>query len=626
MKKFIFYCIFIAMTLNINAQVNLVPNGNGSYCRTPSNSSNLIELENIRGLDHVNDLFRVKLYVHLLRKQQAPKYGQSIENVNRLMKVLYDDYDPLGIYFVWDGEIDYIDNTNYFEHPFYYTDPAIFPGGTSPIFNTNNHTDGIDIYLFDELLSQDQPNGFGLANGIGESTELIVGGYWFGDKVIPLSKLKVISHEMGHVLYLWHTHHGTYVYIDENGNDWENDGDPNSCAELVNPATDPNDPDYLEQYDNKHHCGDYIYDTPADPNLLGNMDGDTCNYTGTFTDANGDTYQPNTGNLMSYTYPTCLDDFTFGQKSRMKNALWYLPVLNQTILTDYTYIRADPGNGCFICTFNFFTVYTSHNASQLSISSSSNILVETISQTNNTILLQVTSLLDQNAEGEQGYINISYNNEVISQPVWVGKPQTLPDNVLSGTETVYANQEFNYGIGLDNRLKGIDTYEWVFPEPYEEIDIFYSNPNPNIWQYIQWSKYFVLTQGLAGNQTGIVRVHGLNPCGPGGEGIENEICVLNISDPEGDTNCDSGGGGGQDEIIYYPNPADDLLAIDLSLQDYKVYTVVIYDQYQTVKYSDQSTNVIKTIDVFNLSNGTYYLHIYDDNGDTILSRILIINH
>ncbi len=617
MKKLLFFCTFMAMTINVNAQVNLVPNGNSSYCKTPSKSSNLIELENIRGLDHTNDLFQVKLYVHLLRKQQTPKYGQSIENVNRLMKVLYDDFDSLGIYFVWDGEIDYIDNTDFFNHPYYYTDPV----SGAPIFTTNNHTDGIDIYLFDELLSQDQPNGFGLANGIGESTELIVGGYWFGDKVIPLSRLKVISHEMGHVLFLWHTHHGT--------DPGDNGTDPNACAELVNPVTssdDPeNDPVYLEQHANRQQCGDYISDTPADPNLIGNIDGGNCNYTGSSTDANGDTYQPDTGNLMSYTYPTCLDRFTLGQKGRMKNALWYLPALNQTILTDYTYIRAGSNNNCFVCDENYFSIYTSYDVSQLSISSSANIVVTANNQGNNSLFLTVTSLLDPEEEGEQGFINVSVNNNlVLSQPIWVGKPQTLPDDVLSGTGTVYANQEFSYGIGLDNRLKGIDTYEWVFPDPNAEVDN-YNNPNPSTWQYLSWSKYYTFTQGLAGNQTGTVKVHGLNPCGEGKEGIENEICVLNTNDPEGDTECVDGNPP-PPPIIYYPNPADSLLEIDLSLQDYKVYTVVIYDQYQTVKYSDQSTNVIKTINVFNLTNGTYYLHIYDDNGDNILSRILIINH
>jgi len=80
-----------------------------------------------------------------------------------------------------------------------------------------------------------------------------------------------------------------------------------------------------------------------------------------------------------------------------------------------------------------------------------------------------------------------------------------------------------------------------------------------------------------------------------------------------------------DDIIYYPNPANDLLQIDLSLQDYKVFDIVVYNNSQVAVYTDQSTNVVKTLDTFNLSNDTYYLHIYDGD-NLILSKILIINH
>jgi len=116
-------------------------------------------------------------------------------------------------------------------------------------------------------------------------------------------------------------------------------------------------------------------------------------------------------------------------------------------------------------------------------------------------------------------------------------------------------------------------------------------------------------------------VRGLNPCGEGLYGAYNELCVENSDDPEGDT-CTP---PIPQPIYYYPNPSSTILEIDLSLQDYKIFDVFIYDEYQTVKYYDQSTNVVKSVDTFNLTNGTYYLHIYDGS-DLILSAILIINH
>ena len=149
-----------------------------------------------------------------------------------------------------------------------------------------------------------------------------------------------------------------------------------------------------------------------------------------------------------------------------------------------------------------------------------------------------------------------------------------------------------------------------------------SEATPNIWQPYAYGKYYRVLNGFAGNQTGYVKVRGINPCGIGSTNL-NKICVENESDPQGDTECDD---PPPPLIIYYPNPSDDLLKIDLSLQDYKVYTVVIYDQTQTVKYSNQTNNILKTIAVFNLPNDTYYLHVYDDANELILSNTLIINH
>ena len=513
-------------------------------------------------------------------------------------------------------EILTIYNDNFFNYP---------ESNANNIIHTHNKQDCIDIYLYDDLIFSEE-EGFGYANGIGESTELILGGYWVGDQVIPLSKLKVISHEMGHVLFLWHTHHGT----DPDDNSY----DPNACAELVNPVTDPNEDyeAYLEQVNNPHTCGDYIADTPADPNINTFANRYSCVYEGGGTDANGDTYQPDTGNLMSYTYPTCMTGFTNGQIKRMKNAYFYLPQLYNTHLDTYTYIRDLTNNNCFVCSGdNLFQIFSSYDLTNIDqennniiITSSDNIQTEIITSSGNSAMLNVTSLLDSNAvEGEPGYFSVVIDGNIVAtQHIWVGKPQAVPDNVLTGNDFVSPNQSFTYGIGLENRLHGVDTYEWVFPEPNEEIDN-YDYPDYTTWQHLAWDKYYTITNGLAGNQTGWVTVYGKNPCGLGSNG-DNKICVQNSDDPEGDTECED-----DDDppptIIYYPNPASSLLEVDLSLQDYKVFDIVIYDDSQNVRYSGQSTNVVKSIDASGLPDGNYYLHIYDGD-EQIFNAILVINH
>ncbi len=79
------------------------------------------------------------------------------------------------------------------------------------------------------------------------------------------------AHELGHYFSVFHTHQG--------GN------------ERVNGS-------------NCTTAGDLFCDTPADPNISGLVN-TSCVYTGSATDANGDTYVPNPNNIMSYSRKSC---------------------------------------------------------------------------------------------------------------------------------------------------------------------------------------------------------------------------------------------------------------------------------------------------------------------------------
>lgn len=109
------------------------------------------------------------------------------------------------------------------------------------------------------------------------------GGYGSNYLVIHYGNAtsSTLPHEMGHCLYLFHTHNEV------------------GCPELVNGS-------------NCVECGDHVCDTPADPKLYTNrywVDSENnCTYTGTFTDANGASYNPDTRNLMSYSPPSLETD------------------------------------------------------------------------------------------------------------------------------------------------------------------------------------------------------------------------------------------------------------------------------------------------------------------------------
>ena len=262
-----------------------------TFCLTPQTSSNLNYFNKNKNFARVHNSYCLKIYFHVVRRSDGSG-GQSLASVHQAINILQTDFNPIGISFAWDSSINYIDNTSLYNTP------------SSSVFQVDNHTDGIDIYLFDNTASAG-----GLANGVGESSEFYVSGSYWNPPNNPLVASSVISHEMGHVLFLWHTHHGTRY----------EGGDPNQCKELVDGS-------------NASSCGDYVTDTPADPFLNFNVNVSNCVWNGSGTDANGDSYNPDTNQIMSYSHPDCMSHFSQGQGARARNAIATLPFLQQTVV------------------------------------------------------------------------------------------------------------------------------------------------------------------------------------------------------------------------------------------------------------------------------------------------------
>jgi Secretion system C-terminal sorting domain len=244
--------------------------------------------------------------------------GQSVANVNEALTYLDDALNPFYIFFKWDNIINYIDDTTLFDTP-------------SGVINnmTYDHSDGIDMYLGDDTVGHPLDGyGYGQTAGVGVSSKLLVTGSYFGNIQYPLVRSFVLAHEMGHVFNLWHTRHGNII------EDLEDD--PNQCPELVNGS-------------NGWDCGDYIIDTPADPDIAFNINPDDCEWLGSGVDANGDPYDPDELNMMARTHPVCMEYFSFQQSRRIKTALALI-----SFLQDVSTYTSYQGNPCAPSTLNFY--------------------------------------------------------------------------------------------------------------------------------------------------------------------------------------------------------------------------------------------------------------------------------
>jgi hypothetical protein len=167
-------------------------------CGTPGTSPNYSLLESVRIPDYSSYTFYVKVYVHVLSRSNTGP-AQSVMGINQAMKRLYTDFDLLNIHLVWNGEVDYILNDDWYDLP---------ASNFSSIVAHNYHEDGIDIYLGD---SNSYSDLYAAAPAVGGNTAFFVSGR---EQIGPNEFIfrpqgATITHEMGHVLFLRHTFHGT---------------------------------------------------------------------------------------------------------------------------------------------------------------------------------------------------------------------------------------------------------------------------------------------------------------------------------------------------------------------------------------------------------------------------------
>lgn len=210
-------------------------------------------------------------------KDSLGNYGATEADIKQAVESINPFFAPICVSFEI-CEFRYHDN---WQH-----DVLEFPDAEGPQILSKYHADyRINIYFVTFFTSDIGACGFADLNGISNATSS--GIFIRKDCISP----RTIAHEMGHFFSLQHTFEG-------------------SGTELVNGT-------------NCTTAGDGLCDTPGDPYVAGeplnNYVDSNCRFINAKTDANGEYYNPDLGNIMSY-YECGTCGFTWEQLNKMAQA------------------------------------------------------------------------------------------------------------------------------------------------------------------------------------------------------------------------------------------------------------------------------------------------------------------
>lgn len=208
---------------------------------------------------------------HVVRTS-AGTGGLTTSQLTTIFNTLNTYYDNADVQFSQCGPTNFIDSDTYYNFT---------QSEETALGNANDVTNVVNIYFFNTVTSSSGSSLCGYTRFPPSVDRIIM-------KNSCATNGSTIVHEMGHYLSLYHSHGKT------------NTGTTDELVDGSNCTTK----------------GDNVCDTPADPNLSGKVSS-SCLYTGTGTDANGDTYVPNPRNVMSYSRKVCRDFLSPGQYSRV---------------------------------------------------------------------------------------------------------------------------------------------------------------------------------------------------------------------------------------------------------------------------------------------------------------------
>ncbi len=263
-------------------------------------------INQMRGLN--NQDVSVPLKFHIINRSNGSG-GLNPARITPLIQEVNASFVGLGITFFQTGDVNIINNDQYYNLDF---------SQEGELANSRDVRNVVNIYVSGTLTSGSSSLcGYTYLPPSADRVFLALG--------CTANDYQTTAHELGHYLSLFHTHGKT------------NTGTTDELVQRVN----------CENF------GDNLCDTPADPNLSGNVGGG-CVYTGSATDANGDLFNPDTRNLMAYSPNSCRNKFSLGQLNRMSNGLLngrsYLNLTFSNFTANFT---VNERSGCAPLTIQF---------------------------------------------------------------------------------------------------------------------------------------------------------------------------------------------------------------------------------------------------------------------------------
>lgn len=275
--------IFLSISIQLSAQ-----NTSEISCGTTTTSESLEYLNSIKSeINKYEQQFEllksyaskttrrtvnsIPLKITILRNSDGSD-GINVSDVKNAVTNLNTIYSEAFLEFFIADEINYIDDDELVH---------IKKGSEKYLTEENNIPNLINIYFTHQILNDTDESICGYSNNTSRNDFIMI-------KNDCATNSSSFAHEIGHFFSLIHTH----------------GPDDKKTTELVDGS-------------NCDTNGDGICDTPADPGLSSSNVNGFCNYTGNETDANGDRYNPDTNNMMSYSRKDCRTFFSPQQLARM---------------------------------------------------------------------------------------------------------------------------------------------------------------------------------------------------------------------------------------------------------------------------------------------------------------------